>query len=539
MSRQLVEERPTAVDPPDRKRPMEWADLWNAFPAGTWVAAAAAVRGAVVAVTGIVATVSLAVVIWAITPQSGDDATAALHAGFAALAAANLLPISIGGVAFRLSPLLLTLLLGVLLASTARRGRFRPTGRAQEAMVTLVGGGVYGLLVLVLTRGFGDEGVVAPGVGPFVVGVLGFAVGTLGRDSACRAWWRAIVPQWVTVAVRATAVGSVALCGGAAALFAVSLGLHFSSALTVGSAIAPDGLDGAGLALLSVVYLPNAVLATLGYSVGAGVHVGPGSYLPWGATPAELPGLPLLAALPTAPGPSAALAALAVPVIAAGLLGWTVVRGGLPTRQDRVLAAVTAAVTSAVVVGLAVFAAGGGVGAGRWADIGSSAPVAAAVVAVGFALVGGAVAALTAVRTVPWRLGRVSSRPAQRRPRTTRRPASAASRPAAAGAGPAVAGTDAVDDDQEAGPDDEVASADEATVDGDPTDDTMDEDTTDDDESAAVAGDAAGIDDADASAEADTDDAHADEIDTDDADDGAGRPATPSASDVTPPADRA
>lgn len=429
MTRQLVDERPTTVDPQAARRrsgdrrPMEWADLWNAFPSGTWVAAAAAVRGALVALSGMVVTVSLAIVIWAITPQSGDDASAALHAGFAALAAANLLPLSIGGVWFTLPPLLLTVLMGVLLGSSARRGRLLPAGRAQECLVTLVGGGVYGLLVLMVTRGLGPDGVVAPGVGPLAVGVLGYGIGTLARNSAWRSWWRSVVPHWLAVAARAATVGSLALVAGAATLFAISLGLHFGAALTVAAAVAPGGLDGAGLALLQLVYLPNAVLAAVGFSTGAGVQVGPGSYLPWGSSAAELPGVPFLAALPTGAGPSAVTAVLLVPVLAAGLLGWTVMRGGLAARRDRVLAAGVASVVSAVVLGVAVFAAGGGVGDGRWAVIGAPALLVAAAVAVFFGVLGAAIAGLIDHRTVPWRAAPATARTATRRPRKSARAA--------------------------------------------------------------------------------------------------------------------
>lgn len=423
MTRQLVDERPTTVDPQagrrsGDRRPMEWADLWNAFPSGTWVAAAAAVRGALVALSGMVVTVSLAIVIWAITPQSGDDAAAALHAGFAALAAANLLPISIGGVSFTLPPLLITLLLGILLASSARRGRLLPAGRAQEVLASVVGGGVYGLLVLVVTRGLGPDGVVASGAGPLAVGLLGYGIGTLSGESAWRSWWRTAVPSWWGVALRAGTVGSVALVGGAAAVLAVALGLRFGTALTVADAVAPGGLDGAGLALLQLLYLPNAVLATVGFSSGAGVQVGPGSYLPWGSSAAELPGVPLLAALPTGSGPSPVMAVLLLPVLAAALLAWTVVRSGLTTRLDRVLAAGTGAVAAAAMLGGAAFAAGGGVGDGRWAVIGAPALVVGAAVAVVFGVVGVTTAGLVGLRTVPWRPARSSGRTATRRPRT-------------------------------------------------------------------------------------------------------------------------
>ena len=72
------------------------------------VAAAAAVRGAAVAASGLLLTAGLALVLWAVTPASGDDVAGALQGGVTAFAAANLMPVVIGGVTLSLPPLLLT-----------------------------------------------------------------------------------------------------------------------------------------------------------------------------------------------------------------------------------------------------------------------------------------------------------------------------------------------------------------------------------------------------------------------------------------------
>ena len=61
-----------------------------------------------------------------------------------------------------LPPLLFTLVIVALLASTARRGRFLPEGRYQETVSVLITALVYGVVVAATTRGFGPLDAVGP-----------------------------------------------------------------------------------------------------------------------------------------------------------------------------------------------------------------------------------------------------------------------------------------------------------------------------------------------------------------------------------------
>ena len=122
------------------------------------MAAAAAVRAVAVAASGLILTAGLALVLWAVTPSSGADVGIALQSGVAAFAAANLMPVLIGGITLTLPPLLLTLAIAVLLAATARRGRFLPQGRYQEAVSILVTTATYGIVVAAIARGFRSAG---------------------------------------------------------------------------------------------------------------------------------------------------------------------------------------------------------------------------------------------------------------------------------------------------------------------------------------------------------------------------------------------
>ena len=370
------------------------------------VAAAAAVRGAAVALSGLIFTAGIALVVWAITPASGAEAGAAMRAGVAGFALANLMPISVAGTALTLPPLLLTGLIVAVLTSVARRGRFLPQGRAQEALAVLVSAGTYGLIVAATTRGFGPPEAIPAGSvwTATALALCAVAVGTVGRESAWRSWWRDLAPSWVHTGARGGAVGlGVLIAGGGLALVVALVG-HFASAVSVSALAAPNWTDGLGLALLGIVYVPNAVVAGAGYLTGVGFVVGPGTYSPFSSSIVELPAVPLLTATPDHPGVSwVGIAFMLVPLLAGGLIGWRVVRT-LTTRQERVYASTVASTVAAVGLGVSAWVASGGVGSGRWAMTGSPPLLTAGATFVEIGVVAVAVAALVQARSVPWRV---------------------------------------------------------------------------------------------------------------------------------------
>ena len=370
------------------------------------VAAAAAVRGAAVALSGLIFTAGIALVVWAITPASGAEAGAAMRAGVAGFALANLMPISVAGTALTLPPLLLTGLIVAVLTSVARRGRFLPQGRAQEALAVLVSAGTYGLIVAATTRGFGPPEAIPAGSvwTATALALFAVAVGTVGRESAWRSWWRDLAPSWVHTGARGGAVGLGMLIAGGGLALVVALVGHFASAVSVSALAAPTWTDGLGLALLGIVYVPNAVVAGAGYLTGVGFVVGPGTYSPFSSSIVELPAVPLLTATPDQPGVSwVGIALMLIPLLAGGLIGWRVVRT-LTTRQERVYASTVASAVAAVGLGVSAWVASGGVGSGRWAMVGSPPLLTAGATFVEIGVVAVAVAALVQARSVPWRV---------------------------------------------------------------------------------------------------------------------------------------
>lgn len=401
MLRDLAPERATAPatdDPP---------------PATGLVVAAAAVRGAVVAVAGVLLTAGLALMVWAITPASGPDAAVAMRGGVTAFALANLMPVDIGDVSLSLPPLLLTALPVTLLVLTARRGRFLPFGRYQESVAVLTTAGVYGLVVAATTRGYSTPGAVPPGWvwTAFALALVATALGMLRGDSAWSQWLIRALPGWARAGVRGGVIGSCALIGAGALVLAGGLIVRFGTAVDIAAAAAPSWLDGLGMTLLGLAYLPNAVVAAVGFLSGVGFEVGPGTYSPLATSTVDLPGVPLLAAAPQQSGRTVlGLVCLVLPLIAGYLAARPAVRR-LVTRADRVAAAGLAGALTGTVLALAALVAGGGVGDGRWSTMGSPAYLLGPAIAVEVAAVACVVAAVTGWRMVPWRVRDLTTGP--------------------------------------------------------------------------------------------------------------------------------
>ena len=385
---------PAAIEPP----------TVQASPTGL-VAAAAAVRGAAVAASGLILATGLALLVWALTPASSADAGAALRGGVVGFAAANLMPVSIGGVTLTLPPLLLTIAIGGLLAATARRGRFLPAGRYQESVSVLVTAAVYGLVVAMTTRGLGPPGAIPAGWvwTATALALLAGAAVMLRRGSAWHDWWIVTAADWVRCGVHGAGIGLGVLIAGGGLALSVGLIAHFGSAVAVSAIAAPSWMDGLGLTLLSLAYLPNAAVAGIGYLSGVGFEIGPGTYSPFASSPVDLPAVPLFTAAPDLTGRSwVGLAFLVVPVIAGYLVAVPAIRQ-LLTRSERVLGAAAGGVLTGLLVAFVTAVARGGVGGGRWSAIGAPPLLVGAVIVVEVGVVASTFAALSGGDSVPWR----------------------------------------------------------------------------------------------------------------------------------------
>jgi hypothetical protein len=365
---------------------------------------ACVVRALAAVVAALLLACGVGLLVWAITPASGS-AGELVRAAVTGLGAANFLPPTIGGIVVTLVPLTVTAICLVLVASAANRGRTPGIGPGLELVGAVVVGLIYGAVLTAVIAALAPPGAasdVSRGWAPVLLGVVAALLGIALRSKGWRAWWRANVPKMVRVGIRAGGAALLLLtCGGAVAA-AAGLATSFGTAIDLSSIAAPSVGDSFGLVLLSIAFLPNAVIAGTGYASGIGFQIGAGTYSPLGSNAVDLPALPLLAAVPDSGGISASGLALTIfPLVAAGVIGVVVVRA-LGVRRDRMIAAVVASAEAAIAMMVLARIAAGGVVGSPWAHLGVPVLGMGAVVFGGLGAISLAIAAVAGWGTVPW-----------------------------------------------------------------------------------------------------------------------------------------
>lgn len=115
------------------------------------------------------------------------------------------------------------------------------------------------------------------------------------------------------------------LLGISSLIFGLSIFTHLSTVKNLTTVLEPGLLGGFLLLLLNILYLPNALVATLGYFSGAGFAVGSGSMIsPWSFHLNSIPAFPLLGTLPSGTF-HFALLGIGIVILSGALLAvWTV-----------------------------------------------------------------------------------------------------------------------------------------------------------------------------------------------------------------------
>ncbi|MET9935679.1 DUF6350 family protein, partial [Streptomyces sp. NPDC006324] len=345
--------------------------------------AAACVRGGVAAGLGLGGLAVLVIAAWISSPFPDGGPGDVLHAatGLWLLAhgvdlirtdTLSGLPAPLGVV-----PLLLTALPVWLVHRAARdtldrstAGRDRPRPSPSGAIASVAGGYLLVTAVVVLYSESGPlpADLTTAGLWPpaVVVGAAGAGVWTaLGRPFPGQRW---------VVLPRAAGLGLVTLLVGGAAAVAASLVRHADRAQAVFLGLAGEWSGRAVVLLLVLALLPNAAVWGASYGLGPGFALGTGAL----ATPLGLAGdpavppFPLLAAVPAeGPGGRFHWAVMAVPLVAAVLLGHRVGRSARTwTARDTALTALGAAGACGAAVAALAGAAGGPVGSGRLSAFG-------------------------------------------------------------------------------------------------------------------------------------------------------------------------
>ncbi|SFQ24029.1 hypothetical protein SAMN05421810_105312 [Amycolatopsis arida] len=277
-------------------------------------------------IAGYVAVVALFALVTGITTEAAFEPVGVLRAAAPGWLAAYQVPVRIGGQPLGVLPLLPTVGALVLVARSAARAARRLGLRAPAQAVPLVaamaGGHVLAAVaVVVLSRNapVGSEPLPALLLPALLAGVAA-TVGLAGRCRLVEAARHHLDPLALR-GLRAGALGTAALLTAGAATYALGLALSAPTVHTLFGTHAPGPGSGTGLLLLSLGYLPNAVVGALSFAAGPGFSLGATVVTPMGHAGEVLPGLPLLAAVPETDSPWWwALAVL--PAAAGALVGW-------------------------------------------------------------------------------------------------------------------------------------------------------------------------------------------------------------------------
>jgi hypothetical protein len=285
----------------------------------------------------------------------------------AAMKAAGLLAISgnhggivVDGVMVSLTPLLVTLLLGWLIADHARR---------TDSWVGIAGLATGYCVGVALLAGWARLGTThAPVLRSAAAGLV-FAVivgGCARLADQPFAWFS---ERWLRVLRAAGAVVALYLLAGSLLIVGM-LVAHFDTAVEIQQELA-TGTGGLPVALLGFALAPNGVLSAVGYLSGPGFDVGShASVSMLAVSHGRLPLFPLLAAVPT--GRPATTLGVVMAVLVALAAGWIVWRALKPIGHgtDDLLDVLLVCALVGVALGAMSMLAAGGVGDGALRGVG-------------------------------------------------------------------------------------------------------------------------------------------------------------------------
>jgi hypothetical protein len=324
--------------------------------------------------------------------------------------AAHHVPLGLGPHSFAVLPLLPTALLMLLVARSAGRAAARlhlhdPSQARQVVFPIAAAHAVVGVTIALVLR---DGPVTAsPPAAFFGCGAVSALAATVGVIRRCCLLDAALshVDPVVVRGLRAGLIGVAAMSAAGALVLAFGLVAHWTTATAMFEQSGSELGNEFGMLLLTIAYLPNAVVAALSFAMGPGFTMGNFALAPLHLTIAKVPAVPLFAAVPA--HQSRALLGLMIAPLAVGLfLGWACRR--IAPRPLARLRAV--AVAAAVVGGVAFLLAaltGGRLGGGAFSPVTVPAGLTGAV-ALGWVLVPAALVAWLAgprparnVRPVP------------------------------------------------------------------------------------------------------------------------------------------
>jgi hypothetical protein len=317
--------------------------------------------------------------------------------------AAHQVPLTLDGAPLGVLPLLPTLAMVAMLARVSARATRRLGGRCREdcsvVVATLAGTNASAaVLATALPAGPVQAAPWAALLGAGLVTAAGAGLGGL-RVAGLPAWCSR-APVWLRTGLTAARIGSSALAAAGALLLLAVLLVDVDEARSRLVAAGPGFGAMLGITLLSLCYLPNALVASVGWVVGPGVSVGVATASPLFSRTGPLPGLPLLAAMPGMPPPAWTVVVFVLPVLAGVLVGLRCRRLG-SVAANRLGAVAVAASVVAVGFWLLAVIVSGRLGGGPFD------PVDVPALAAGTAVLGWLGVPAAAVALLPGRVARL------------------------------------------------------------------------------------------------------------------------------------
>lgn len=196
-------------------------------------------------------------------------------------------------------------------------------------------------------------------IGVLAVHAIGAALGA-GSSVGRRALAAVRLPNWVADSVRAALAGVIALLALSAAVTVGSLVVHWGTMHEL-FGITDSMFGQFSLALLSVLYVPNAVVGTAAVAVGSSSHIGFATFSAFTVLGGDIPAVPVLAAAPTPPLGPVWVALLIVGAAAGVAVGQQCARRPLPLPLA-LAKVVLAAAVAGVMMAVLGYAAGGELG---------------------------------------------------------------------------------------------------------------------------------------------------------------------------------
>ncbi|MGB0963934.1 MAG: DUF6350 family protein [Mycobacterium sp.] len=322
----------------------------------------------------LVALIIIAAVVLLQLLMANSDMTGALGAVASLWLGVHQVPVSIAGSALGVMPLFPVLAMIYGTARTTARATTSSSWFVTRWIVASALGGPVLIAAIclavihdaasVLTELQTPDALLAFG-SVFLVHLIGALLG-VGSQVGRRLLVASPLPKWLPDALRAAAVGVIALMGLSGAVVAGSLIVHWSTMHEL-YAITDSMFGQLSLTVLSVLYLPNVMVGAAAVAVGSSAHVGLATFSAFTVFGGDIPALPVLAAAPTPPLGPIWVALLIVGAVSGVAVGQQCARRPLPLLSALAKVVVAAAIAA---VTMALLALAGSGALGNFGDVG-------------------------------------------------------------------------------------------------------------------------------------------------------------------------